>query len=211
MIDQYTTHHGRTDGKEVSLALPIDSRLIDHPHVGLMNQRRRTETIAHRFILQEPPGQPTKVVVHQRKQTIGFPDVSVLASTNEICNRTHGRHHLSVWLGTASAIHLGVEFHQPQGVRPTFLSLKTRERDANTPLVDNYPQRLVLSNRWIHGTAQHTQSPEPDITSITGKRPLAPGDSGIARGVTRALPPVKSVKYQSRRTRSSVHQSAPTS
>ena len=51
VVYQNSSHHGRADGKEVRLALPTNTRLIDHSHISLVDQRGRTEAMAHRLVL----------------------------------------------------------------------------------------------------------------------------------------------------------------
>lgn len=51
-------------------ALPISSRLLDQPQIGLMNQGRRLKRVARPFLVQVMRGQCTQLVIDQGHKTI---------------------------------------------------------------------------------------------------------------------------------------------
>jgi len=73
----------------MGFALPVDPRLVNHPHIGLMDQRRGAEPVPHGFVLQKFTGQPTEVFVHQRKQLVGFARLTGAAARDNVGDGVH--------------------------------------------------------------------------------------------------------------------------
>jgi hypothetical protein len=52
VVNENSPHHGRADREKMSLTLPTYARLINQPHVGLVDQRGGLESVAFTLTFQ---------------------------------------------------------------------------------------------------------------------------------------------------------------
>ena len=76
MVNQHTPNSRRGHGEEMGAILPIHPRLINHPQVGFIGDRRRLKGVIDGFTPQVSGGEHPQFVVNQGHQTIGSPLVA---------------------------------------------------------------------------------------------------------------------------------------
>src|SRR5205814_612227 len=70
VIDEYTAHDARGDGKKVRAVLPRDVLRGNQPQIGLIDERRRLQTVPDGLMTDVLPRDAMELVVDQRDQSI---------------------------------------------------------------------------------------------------------------------------------------------
>ena len=68
MVDENAAHRLGRHGKEVGAVLPVHALVVDEPHVGFVDERRRLQAVAGALTSQAAPGETAKLVVDDRRQ-----------------------------------------------------------------------------------------------------------------------------------------------
>src|SRR5262249_31173041 len=72
LLDEDPPHRLRRGGEEMASTLPTLSNVDVHEsHVSLMDERGRLQRLAWTFLRHLRPGEPSKLLVHQREQALG--------------------------------------------------------------------------------------------------------------------------------------------
>jgi hypothetical protein len=70
VIDEDTAHRASGHGQEVRAVLPRDILSADQSKIGLIDERRRLNTVAGALVTHLPPRDLMKLSIHKRNQLL---------------------------------------------------------------------------------------------------------------------------------------------
>jgi hypothetical protein len=70
VIDKDAAHHPGSNAEEVGAIAPMNLALVNQPNVGFMDERRRLERVAGRFVTHVAGRQTTQVFVQKRHEPV---------------------------------------------------------------------------------------------------------------------------------------------
>ena len=79
-------NHLRGHAEEVGAVLPLHARLIDHPHVRLVDERGRLQRVAGALAAQVVGREAAQLRVDERQQLVQDGAVSLRQLDEQLCN-----------------------------------------------------------------------------------------------------------------------------
>ena len=76
VVHEDLAHQARSHSEEMRPALPGRIRLIDEPHIGLVDERRWLQRVPQAFLAQVAGGKLAEFAVHQGREVIERPLVT---------------------------------------------------------------------------------------------------------------------------------------